>query len=118
MNVMPEGGATDVPRENERRIGDLRERTHRSCGDADTQARLAGRAEDQLGGSRLGVGRVTSARIWFGTFDKSFFTSDTARTPRPAVFPTLASVFGPKSARSTTATMIQWMGLTVPMGGG
>lgn len=56
--------------------------------------------------------------ICFGTFDKSFFTSDTARTPRPAVLPTFASDFGPKSARSTTATMIQWMGLMLPMGDG
>lgn len=56
--------------------------------------------------------------ICFGTFDKSFFTSDTARTPRPAVLPTFARDFGPKSARSTTATMIQWMGLMLPMGDG
>ena len=47
---------------------------------------------------------------------RSFFTSDAARTLRPAVLPTFANVFGPKSARITTATMIQWMALIDPMG--
>lgn len=70
-------------------------------------ARAAARPrEAQLFGSRRGDGGSSDSTA-FGTFERSRFTSETVRMPRPAVRPTFVSVFGPKSARSTMATKSQ-----------
>jgi cytochrome c oxidase cbb3-type subunit 3 len=72
-------------------------------------------APAQLFGGRV-TSRVMSPMTCFGTSVRLCFTFNPVRRVRPAVLPTFDSVFGPKNMSRTTATMSQWIGLTLPMG--